>query len=158
MANREEIQRIRRCADAFSKELSRIVEEKNLIMYGGNGDPRFPNAGCDASSRLFGHFLLDQLRIETNHVECTRRDLEKTHCWLEYGDVIIDLTCCQFKNTDLELAFPYECPFVSDSQSDWHSTHWPKDDRESTNIDDRDRQDEEVLRTIVLALRTQDLC
>lgn len=157
MVTQKEIELIKAQAQKFSKALGPIVVRDNIIALGGNGEPRFPKAGCATASRLFGHFLLEK-KIVTNRIEgkfCN--DHETEHVWLEYEDWIIDLTCCQFDGSPRRTKCtrycpdpicchteelppipkcPYECPFISETRLEWYSDNWPEKLRKSKDIRD----------------------
>ena len=142
MTNHEEIEAIKKSALEFSKVLRAIVidmpEDKILqtLPLGGQGKTCFPNGGCRAASNLFGHFLLERGIVKKIY-QCTYEfigDRGIEHTWLEYGNCIIDLTCCQYDGSLDVPPCPYKCPLVSDSDRDWYSTNWPSEFRQCQNV------------------------
>lgn len=118
---------IRDHALRFTEVLKPLVEfdETLPLMFGP-----FPNGGCRASSRLFGFYLAD-LSFPTSYVVGVHTsDPEKTHAWLQFdnssGSGIIDLTCRQFDDCELQ------CPYVSET-SEWHCQHWMIERREDVS-------------------------
>ncbi|MGG0793795.1 hypothetical protein ABE137_07285 [Brevibacillus laterosporus] len=72
---------------------------------------RFPIGCCGDSSKLFSKFLSSK-GIKAYYVWGIRDD-EYSHAWLEYDDIIIDLTADQFDEVHEEV--------VVTKNRDWHS-------------------------------------
>lgn len=105
-------------AKRFTEILKCIIEQNDHLVFVFGS---FPKGGCRESSRLFG-FVLAEMSFPTTYVVGRHVDHPETeHAWLQFdassGSGIIDLTCCQFYDCDLQ------CPYVSES-SEWHHKHW----------------------------------
>ena len=93
----------------------------------------FPKGSCGDSSLLLEKFLRDhhiegcfyvQGESVPEHPDC------RSHAWLEYGDVILDITADQF------ACHPGPSVIVTRDRT-WHS-HFVEEEREASRIEDYD--------------------
>lgn len=76
----------------------------------------FPLGACSDATSLLGHFLKAQGFGSFDHVSGRRYDgdRERTHAWLQRGDLIIDITADQFPEVDQSV--------IVANGSAWHET------------------------------------
>jgi len=74
---------------------------------------KFPRGSCDAASEALGIHIREQLGYECVSAQgmCALGEEYSTHTWLEYGDLIIDITADQFG----------QAPVIVTRSSPWHA-------------------------------------
>jgi hypothetical protein len=103
-----------------------IVEEVSSSIWHPNG--RFPGGWCDDCSRVLGILLREQGEDGFRRVTGRRGEhLEKSHVWLQRGDVIVDITADQFLGEDTT-------PVMVTTDHDWHDG-WEQSSEELEEID-----------------------
>ena len=65
----------------------------------------FPNGCCDHASEMLGKFLLDQFDLEPIYVRAERFEggEPRTHAWIEFNELVIDITGDQFSNPAVQV-------------------------------------------------------
>jgi len=103
-----DIRHLRELVASFHDTLSEIAHQFQ-VLFG-----TYPRGACGHGSEILGYHLLTVHAVETTYCNGeTHNPHFQSHAWLEYGNVIIDITCCQFDN----CLFP--CPYVEVDDS-WH--------------------------------------
>ena len=80
---REHAERFRRCLEQIHPRL-------------GTAFVTFPAGSCADSSKLLGQWLAEHGALRLMYVAAVRRG--KSHAWLEYDELIIDITADQFED------------------------------------------------------------
>jgi len=107
-------------------QLHQIINNFHTAMIGIAQDSDlfrdYPRGCCGNGSEMLCYYLFKEHNIETTIVtgEIWKPEYG-SHAWLEYGELIIDLTCCQFDKCRLE------CPYVG-TDREWHD-RWGEDSR-----------------------------
>lgn len=57
---------------------------------------RFPAGSCGFTSEMLGQMLNDHLNNQVMYVWGQEKDGERSHAWLRYGDIVLDVTGDQF--------------------------------------------------------------
>ena len=98
---------LNKVANQFFKSLSELKVRHELFE-------KFPDATCGNTSEMLGYHLSKRFGLDVTYEAGDRYGPDwGSHAWLEVGNVIIDLTCCQFEDC------PHVCPYVGEDRT-WH--------------------------------------
>lgn len=70
------------------------ISDENKISY----FPSFPRGWCGCVSRVLGAWLTDSFQDNEFFYICGNRS--GSHAWIEYGEIILDITADQFDDCD----------------------------------------------------------
>jgi hypothetical protein len=102
--------------DSRAEEIRKVATEFRRALEGGGKflpDPfgAFPEGSCGGASEVLGIYLKDELGIDCIYVSAWNYcNGARSHAWLEYGDLTIDITADQFGQN----------PVVVERGSEWH--------------------------------------
>ena len=99
---------------SFHDTLAKISNQFRLLF----GD--YPRGACGSGSEMLGYYLQTRHAVDTTYCNGeTHYPRYQSHAWLEYGKIIVDITCCQFVDC------PFPCPYVGIDNS-WHGPWNPE--------------------------------
>lgn len=121
----EEIEKIYNLCFEFHALIEKVDLTKLFIKM-----HRFPNGSCGDTSLLLGVHLKKH-GYSTNYVCGTKIDGDEPHAWLEYKDIIIDITAYQFPEIQEKV--------IVTNKSKWHNNfEVDANDIHNSDIDEYD--------------------
>ena len=109
-----DIRLLREIVTSFHDTLSQIAHQFQSLF------GAYPRGACGHGFEMLGYHLLTVHAVETTYCNgVTHNTHFQSYAWLEYGNVIIDITCSQFDNC------PFPCPYI-DIDHSWHQPWKPK--------------------------------
>lgn len=90
----------------FYSNLFREVIDNNTIYFLDRSSRNFPKASCGFAADVLGSFLYKHGYKPINRVhKLYKYDRVQSHTWLEYSDLLIDITADQFNDRKTILNF-----------------------------------------------------